>query len=395
VTKEDITQYSDESTQAGNRTKDTPPNRVPLISDMHPLNESTNVDTNPTFDVTIADPEGTLMNITWQYLNGIQWTEFDSTILVGNGTYYSSPSGVFDGFNETYYWRVVVNDTQDVGESAIQERTNISDVYWFTTREMYVPDVPTSLDAETAGYHEINLTFNYTSDRIYIERNTTCCWDVGDGVFVYLGTGSFYQDTGLIDDTNYYYHAWGYNNTDSSYSIGYLEDNATTLESPNDPPYAPTTPTPTTGADYENVYNIYLKCYVTDPDGDSMNVSFYWQGGTFIATDNDVANNTQAIIYLPDFISPDWLAHDTIYNWYAVAYDLEYNTPSTLWNFKTCKAWDLNVDRHINYLDISIMVSHYLQTVSPPGSQTWDINNDGNTNYLDLSALIGHYLENY
>jgi len=395
VTKEDITQYSDETTEAANRTEDTPPNQVPIISNMNPTNESINVEPDPAFYVTIADPEGTLMNISWQYLNGSEWTEFGTTLYVANGTYSKSPIGLFDEFNATYYWRVIVNDSADVGESAIQNRTAISPTFWFKIRNLFIPDAPTTFDAETAGIHEINLTSTFSSEMIYIERNTTCCWALGEGTFVYVGTNTFYQDSGLIDNTNYFYQAWGYNSTDDTYSLVYLDDNATTLESPNDPPDVPILPVPTSGSDYEDVYNIYLKCNVTDPDGDNMDVSFYWGNDTLIGTDTTVANDTQASIYLPNFIEPDWVEHDITYYWYAVASDAEYNTSSSTWNFKTCKAWDLNVDRIVNYLDVSLMVAHYLDSVIPPGSQPWDVNNDGSANYLDLSAVVGHYLESY
>ena len=89
----------------------------------------------------------------------------------------------------------------------------------------------------------------------------------------------------------------------------------------NMPPNAPTSPVPTNGSGYVSVYNIYLRTTVSDPDGNSMDVSFYWQNGSLIGTISHVTNNTQASLYLPTYINPDWLAHDTIYRWYAKAYD--------------------------------------------------------------------------
>lgn len=389
VTKGGLEQYSSDYDEAQNRTDDTPPNRVPLISNMHPLNGTLNVNPNPSFNVTIADPEGLLMNISWQYYNGSQWVEFDTTTLVGNGTYSVSPTGFFIGYNTTYDWRVNVSDTADVGDSAIQTNMNTSDILWFRTREIYIPPVPTYLNATTMGYYEINLTFTYTADKIYIERKTTSTWTRGTGTLVYNGTGTWYLNGGLNDETNYYYRAWGYNATDHTYSLTSIMDNATTLKSPNDPPNQPTNPQPTNNSPYIDVY-LYLNCTVSDPNGDSLNVSYYWSDDTYIGTVYNVANNTKASLQLIP-----WANHDITYYWYVTVNDGEDTVQGPTWNFKTCKAWDLNVDKTINYLDVSILVSKYLQSVTPAGSKSWDINDDGICNYLDVSSLISHYLQSY
>lgn len=399
VTKGGITQFSDESRETENKTEDTPNNKIPEISNMNPSNNSNNLNLNPELNVTINDPEGQLMNISWQYWNGTKWLEFDTTTLVGNGTYSVTPV-IFDGFSTTYNWRVTVSDTSDVEFSAIQENTNISEEYYFTIRDAYIPDEPLSFNAETAGYYKINLTMSFNSDMIYIERNSTTGWMPGEGTFVYLGNLTEYQDTGLNHGTNYHYQIWGYNTTDNVYSSTYLVDNATTLDIPNEEPYAPitgyvTTPRTTDDNDYLDVYEITMHCTVIDPDNDSMNVSFYWSDDTLIGTVNNVDNGTEAQLFIPTYSSPAWLEHDIDYNWYAVADDGIAQNTSNNWNFYTCHAWDLNVDRQINYLDISIIVAHYLETVSPSGSETYDINNDGTTNYLDLSSVVAHYLEVY
>lgn len=399
VTKGGITQYSDEYTQTENKTSDTPPNEIPEILDMNPPDTTTGLDPNPMFNVTIQDPEGQLMNISWQYWNGTKWLEFNTTTLVGNGT-YSVGSDIFTSFGTTYNWRVNVSDTSDVKFSAIQENTNTSDEIWFTIRNAFIPDTPFSFNAETAGFYEINLSMVFTSDMIYIERNTSADWSRGDGVFIYQGNLTEYQDTGLDDGVNYYYQIWGYNITDGVYSVSYLLDNATTLERPNDPPYEPisgyvTTPRTTDDNSYLDVYQITMHCLVSDPDGDSLNVSFYWSDNTLIGTVTDVENNTEAELFIPLHLTPAWLSHDTTYEWYAIADDGEFQNQSTNWDFHTCYSWDLNVDKLINYLDISIMVAHYLNAVSPPGSETYDVNNDGTTNYLDLSSVVSHYLESY
>lgn len=397
VTKAGITQYSDEYTESQNRTQDTPENNVPEISNMLPANESVGLNPDIDFSVSVSDQDGQLMNISWQYLDGSNWVEFDSNILVSNGTYTSSKTF---GFNETFYWRVVVSDTADVDESSLQTDTSVSPHYWFTVREQYIPDTPSSLFAETVGNYQINLTFSYPSDKIYIEHSTEPSWNRGEGTLVYNSTGLEYEDSGLYSGTHYYYKAWGYNITDSSFSENYISADNITLGAPNERPYAPingqvSTPITSDEEDYLDVYDITLSCYVEDPDSDEMDISFYWGNDDLIGTINNVSSNSTASLYLPDFIDPDWPEHDTLFEWYAVADDGKLTNQSINWDFTTCKAWDLNVDKTINYLDISLMVAHYLEYVTPAGSETWDINNDGVTNYLDLSSVVAHYLENY
>jgi hypothetical protein len=165
-------------------------------------------------------------------------------------------------------------------------------------------------------------------------------------------------------------------------------DNATTLKSPNEPPNQPTNPQPSNNSPYTDVY-LYLNCTVSDPDGDSLNISYYWSDDTYIGTVYNVANNTKASLQLIP-----WANHDATYYWYVTVSDNEDTVQGPIWNFKTCKAWDLNADKAMNYLDLSILVSNYLKYITA-GSQSWDINNDGVCNYLDLSSLVSHYGESY
>lgn len=62
--------------------------------------------------------------------------------------------------------------------------------------------------------------------------------------------------------------------------------------------------------------------------------------------------------------------------------------------------WDINHDGVDNYLDVSMLVSHYGETVPtrPPrawGDYRWDITGDGNVNYLDVSMLVTYYGEGW
>lgn len=62
--------------------------------------------------------------------------------------------------------------------------------------------------------------------------------------------------------------------------------------------------------------------------------------------------------------------------------------------YVTYYPWDINEDYRTNYIDISLLISHYGNTF-PPGSEPWDIIIDGIVNYKDVSILCYHYGEIY
>jgi len=144
--------------------------------------------------------------------------------------------------------------------------------------------------------------------------------------------------------------------------------------------------TPENNSGYEKVYNMHFN-YTATRNGD---VSFYWGNTTLIAAIHNITIGSIASIYLPDYISPGWLNHDTTYYWYVI----DNGTQTPTYDFHTSKAWDINEDKTINALDLSIFVSNYRQ-ITIPGSIGADINNDGKINALDLSILISHYRQTY
>jgi len=213
---------------------------------------------------------------------------------------------------------------------------------------------------------------------------------------IFNGTGVGITHTVNPGET-WYYSAWGWNDTVGYYSLSYDTENATT-PSGNHPPNTPTLIHPTNNSGYESVYNEYLKAHVTDPDGNTMNVSFYWGNGTLIGTLNGIANNSDANLSLPSYISPAWLEHKNYrpsgYDWYVIAHDSVAQTQSTTYHFLCSYAWDLNEDKRVNAGDVTILVGNYRRIVVP-GSISSDINNDGKVNANDISLFVSHYREVY
>jgi hypothetical protein len=165
-------------------------------------------------------------------------------------------------------------------------------------------------------------------------------------------------------------------------------------------------PGPQNNTPHINVYAMHLDCTVANGEAQPMNVSFYWGNGTLIHMIEDVPSGTEVDLNITVYwnrtitvggteYNVTWLAHNTIYYWYInTTYD-GTTLQSDTWNFHTSRAYDLNANGAVNYLDVSLFVSHYGLRVIPPGEDSWDINEDTYTNYLDLSSLVSHYGETY
>lgn len=107
-----------------------------------------------------------------------------------------------------------------------------------------LPNVPNTVSGDD-GITLINLSWVKGSgaNNTYIERNLTgvTSWSMGEGLWIYNGTGTYYVDENLAMTTTYYYQLWSsinwtYNGTNyHQFSGGYASFNAITTQI--DPPY--------------------------------------------------------------------------------------------------------------------------------------------------------------
>jgi len=363
-------------------TADAQTNYLVAFSDEDPVNESVDVDKNyATVSVNITDLDADTFNWTIEGQYVTNTGQNDET----NGTKTANLILPLP-YDAVVYWYVNATDGYEWTRA----------IYHFTVRGQYEPDPPdnATFKADTYNRTRIDLSWFPNDDRVIIEFNSAPDWNIGEGTEIYNNTGSSHQHTGLDGGVTYYYQIWSYNSTDNVYSSTYSEAWNTT-DSNNLPIF--TNEIPTNNSDYESVYSQYLNITVNDANGDSLNVSFYWGNDTLIAY-TVIAANTTASIYLPDYIDPDWLEHGNYrpagYDWYAKANDSFGIAQSDDYWFNTTIAWDLDEDKDVDYLDISLFVSHYDESVTP-GGEPWDVNNDGDTDYLDASLMATHYSENY
>ena len=76
------------------------PNSPPGISNPYPSNCSTNISLTPILNITVSDPEGDSMNITWLSNSSGSWQVFGTNSSVNNGTYHQ----IFSNVTENGKW---------------------------------------------------------------------------------------------------------------------------------------------------------------------------------------------------------------------------------------------------------------------------------------------------
>jgi hypothetical protein len=148
------------------------------------------------------------------------------------------------------------------------------------------------------------------------------------------------------------------------------------------PPLKPTDPKPANNSENVSI-NPLLSVIVTDPDNDTMNVTFYnASDDSIIGTAANISNGTRANVTWPN------LAYNTTYSWYAVANDSVYETRSDIWNFTTMmknhppyepsnpapedEAENVSIETSLNWIggdpdpDDTVLYDIYFGTMSPP-----------------------------
>ena len=91
----------------------------------------------------------------------------------------------------------------------------------YVNTTIYVhPQKPSTFTVSVYNQTQINLSWSSATgaDKYVVERNTVSTWTRGSGTEIYNGTSTSYADTGLSDETTYYYLIWGYYSTSNLFS---------------------------------------------------------------------------------------------------------------------------------------------------------------------------------
>jgi hypothetical protein len=375
--------FSDTTAQAFNETGE---NQRIILSSENPLNNTIEISRHiERVEINITDLDGDEIEyyIWGEYVNDVNGTNHTSGIK--NATLKSPIPG-----NTEVIWYVEAFDGY--------HWTNAT--YNFTVKDNAPPIQYNELPENKSM--EIHLMMPYVYINISDPEGDPLEWIIHGNYITYThttgdinGTKQAEVNTPLPLESNI---TWYVNLTDGEFWVNrtYWFNTST-----NNPPDAPSdgyvTSRRSTDETYMDVYDVWLNCTVSDPDGDAMDVHFYWGNDTYIGTLYDVASNTEASLYIPDHWTRNilgydvpWLEHNTIYNWYAVADDRTFNTTSPTWEFLTGMAWDIAHNRQVGPADVTLLVTYY-GSISIPGQSYADISENGNVGPGDVTLLVTYY----
>ena len=175
---------------------------------------------------------------------------------------------------------------------------------------------------------------------------TVCCYDPnGDPMDIYFYNADNDSLIGINEGVSQGFHGkteWSnldYNTTYNWYAIANDSEfenksdiwHFTTLKNPigNNPPNQPSDPSPAHNEIGLSI-NPVLSVIVSDPDGDSLNVSFFnASDDSLIGIDNDVVSGGVASVTWSD------LDLNMTYSWYVIVNDSKDENLSDTWFFKT------------------------------------------------------------
>ena len=163
-----------------------------------------------------------------------------------------------------------------------------------------------------------------------------------------------------------------------------ITDGTVTIEDNLPPTYSNIMVSPASPAIYDPDQNYTFNITVQDNVAIDT-VLFEFDGVNY--TDYAYSNSVFSYQFTGLALGPHtyrWYMNDTSNNWNST---IEHNYIVTY-------QYDINGDGTVNFIDLTIMSAHWLETTTPP-YPAYDINKDGTVNFIDLTIMSAHWLEVY
>jgi hypothetical protein len=144
---------------------------VPMIINEGPTNRSWGIILRPQMNITVNNPDGNSMTISWYSNRTGSWQLFGINSSVGNGTYHQRNNN-FSGNNTKYWWKVSVTDGIDTNTSwfsfstsdSIKPSSNVVAItpYWKKTSPLTI--TATAADTGWSGLKNVTLYYRFSSN---------------------------------------------------------------------------------------------------------------------------------------------------------------------------------------------------------------------------------------
>jgi hypothetical protein len=144
---------------------------VPMIINEGPANRSWGITLRPQMNITVNNPDGNSMTISWYSNSSGSWQLFGINSSVGNGTYHQQNNN-FSSNNTKYWWKVSVTDGTDMNTSwysfstpdTIKPSSNVVAItpYWKKTSPITI--TATASDTGWSGLKNVTLYYRFSSN---------------------------------------------------------------------------------------------------------------------------------------------------------------------------------------------------------------------------------------
>ena len=288
----------------------------------------------------------------------------DSVIYNNTGTTYNHGS-LSPG--TTYYYRAWSwNTTESLFSLTYDGDSN-------ATSSLGQPDPPNSLDAGAYNSTVINVTWNTGTGA----DSTVLCGKSGsypanaqDSV-LYNGSLTSYNHTGRSPSTTYYYRAWSWNTTNSTFSATYDSDTATTSAAPgaNNPPEVSSV-SPSNAQTNVVISALSPQAIFNDQDGDYLN------------------------IYFRENTTGSWTTVQSHLSVYPGTYPTGTSRGFTYSNasaYSTRYYWSINVTDGTNWTNATYYFTTQAETLVPPDAPNHPYPANGSSNvphHVNLSCIV-------
>jgi len=143
---------------------------VPMLINEGPTNRSWGIILRPQMNITVSNPDGASMTISWSSNSSGSWQLFGTNSSVGNGTYHQRNNN-FSNNNTKYWWKVLVTDGIDSNSSwyyfstadLIKPSSNVNTItpYWKKSTSTITA---TASDTGWSGLKNVTLYYRFSGD---------------------------------------------------------------------------------------------------------------------------------------------------------------------------------------------------------------------------------------
>jgi chitodextrinase len=319
------------------------------------------------------------MSLSWSASTASTGCSISGYKVYRNGTLVGSPttpSYADSGLTPDTIYQYYVESVDNGGHTSSASGT----VSGSTAPDTTPPSVPTAVAATATSSSAVKLTWGASTDNVAVS-----------GYRIYRN--SVLYATVTAPNTSYTDNDVSAN-TDYSYAVSAIDTSSNESAKTNATPYPVHTPAAVDTTPPSAPSGLIVALSTSDT------VTLEWTASTdntAVAGYHVYRNGSLLATVSSTSYTDTGLSASTKYTYYVVAYDTSANLSSasstlsatTQAGTVTVSNGDVNGDGVVNYLDLSIMLSHWSSTSATPSQG--DLNSDHIVNYLDLSIMLSHW----